>query len=100
MKKAIFIIMAVCLFASCSHRNSADRPDTEDKYDKYDKIKLQQNKEHRPTNPLPPVTPLDKGHKDSIQLRTELQDEEPVLTPLDSSGNVEIVVPQAGADIY
>ena len=97
MKKAIFIIMAVCLFASCSHRNSADRPDTEDKYDK---ITLQQNKEHRPTNPLPPVTPLDKGHKDSIQLRTEMQEEEPVPTPLDSSGNVEIIVPQAGADIY
>ena len=85
------------MFASCSHRNSADRPDTEDKIDK---TKLQQYIEHRPTNPLPPVTPLDKGHKDSIQLRTELQDEEPVLTPLDSSGNVEIVVPQAGADIY
>ena len=97
MKKAIFIIMAVCLFASCSHKSHTNEPDTEDKYDK---IELQQNKEHRPTNPLPPVTPLDKGHKDSIQLRTELQEEEPVLTPLDSSGNVEIVVPQAGADIY
>jgi hypothetical protein len=97
MKKAIFIIMAVCLFASCSHKSHTNEPDTEDKYDK---IELQQNKEHRPTNPLPPVTPLDKGHKDSIQLRTELQEEEPVLTPLESSGNVEIVVPQAGADIY
>ena len=88
------------MFASCSHKSHTNEPDMNDKYDKYDKIKLQQNKEHRPTNPLPPVTPLDKGHKDSIQLRTELQDEEPVLTPLESSGNVEIVVPQAGADIY
>ena len=97
MKKALFIFWAICLFASCSHKSHTNEPDTEDKYDK---IELQQNKEHRPTNPLPPVTPLDKGHKDSIQLRTELQEEEPVLTPLESSGNVEIVVPQAGADIY
>ena len=85
------------MFASCSHKAQMNDPDLEDNIEK---TKLQQYIEHRPTNPLPPVTPLDKGHKDSIQLRTELQDEEPVLTPLDSSGNVEIVVPQAGADIY
>lgn len=96
MKKSIFIIASLCLLASCAHRESKGDPDTSN----MDKITLSRYVVPQPTNPPPPITPLDPGDTRGVLFLSEQYKEQLVLTPLDSVGDVGIVVTQAGAVVY
>ena len=98
MKKSIFILASLCLLASCADKksNGGSGPDTSNK----DKIALTRYVVPQPTNPPPPVTPLDPGNTRGVLFLTELQENDLVLTPLDSVGNVRIAVTQADRDVY
>lgn len=96
MKKSIFIIASLCLLASCANRESKGDPDTSNMY----KITLSRYVVPQPTNPPPPVTPLDPGKTRGVLFLSELQENDLVLTPLDSVGNVRIAVTQADRDVY
>ena len=98
MKKSIFIIASLCLLASCAHRESMGGE--EDDPFKGDNITLSRYVVPQPTNPPPPITPLDPGDTRGVLFLSEQYKEQLVLTPLDSVGDVGIVVTQAGAVVY
>lgn len=99
MKQSVYYILVIlCLFASCAHK-SKNEPDTS-KQDENKKITLLQYVRYRPTNPPPPITPLDRGKTREVLFCTELQNDELLLTSLDSVGNVGIVVTGPDAVVY
>ncbi len=98
MKQSVYILIILCLFASCAHK-SKNEPDTS-KQDENKKITLLQYVRYRPTNPPPPITPLDRGKTREVLFCTELQNDELLLTSLDSVGDVGIVVSGPDAVVY
>ncbi|MBR1515415.1 MAG: hypothetical protein IJ621_01530 [Paludibacteraceae bacterium] len=86
MKKIIFILVSLCLVASCKKNDAGNNPTEGD--NREDNIRLERAATTNPNLPTPPINPLDKGEE--LKLSDKFQNDQLILPELDSIKDMEI----------
>ncbi len=86
MKKAIFILVSLCLITSCKKSDAGNNPTDGD--NREDNIRLERAATTNPNLPTPPINPLDKGEE--LKLFDKFQNDQLIRPELDSIKDMEI----------
>ena len=87
MKKAIFILVSLCLITSCKKSDAGNNQTDGDNSE--DNIRLERAATTNPNLPTPPINPLEKGEEE-LKLSDKFQNDQLILPELDSVKDVKI----------